>query len=198
MKKQKKSIFVLGVFMAFIAGIVFIPGLISAGDLEPPAAPASTMKTLDEIPPVWSQKIPGSERFEVVLDGAGVLDKETGLVWEQSPANATYVWTSAIDHCITLESGGRKGWHLPTVEQLASLVDKSNSNPVLPTGHPFDMDCASGGCVQSVYYWSATTSAYSPTSAWNVYFPNGNVTYYDKTTRTYAWCVRGGPGYDAR
>ena len=37
--------------------------------------------TLDNIPPNWSKKIPGPERFTVVMDGEAVLDKETGLVW---------------------------------------------------------------------------------------------------------------------
>lgn len=44
-----------------------------------------TMKTLDQIPPTWSHTMPAAQRFEVVFDGEAVLDKETGLVWEQSP-----------------------------------------------------------------------------------------------------------------
>ena len=36
---------------------------------------------LDNVPPNWSKKLPGSERFIVVMDGEGVLDMETGLVW---------------------------------------------------------------------------------------------------------------------
>ncbi|MBU1024050.1 hypothetical protein KKB99_07175 [bacterium] len=50
MKKQKKSILVLVITAAFIA-VMFLPGLISAGDLEPTAAPGPTMKTLDEVEP---------------------------------------------------------------------------------------------------------------------------------------------------
>ena len=35
------------------------------------------------IPPSWYQKLSASKRFSVVLDGAAVLDKETGLVWKK-------------------------------------------------------------------------------------------------------------------
>ena len=41
--------------------------------------------------------------------------------------------------------GGTKGWRLPSVAELASLVDPANSNPALPTGHPFSN-------VQSPFY----------------------------------------------
>ena len=37
------------------------------------------------VPRAWSQKLPASARFQLVLDNAAVLDKETGLVWEKSP-----------------------------------------------------------------------------------------------------------------
>ena len=33
----------------------------------------------------WSQILPAATRFQLVMGGAAVLDRETGLVWEQSP-----------------------------------------------------------------------------------------------------------------
>jgi len=187
--KQRKIILRAVVLIAFIT-VMFLPIMTDAGSLEPSGQPAPTMKTLDEIPPTWSQTIAGAERFELVLGGAGVLDKETGLVWEQSPSTSTYTWLSAISHCAALNVGARKGWHLPTIEQLASLVDSSQSNPSLPSGHPFSN-------VQSNGYWSATTYAGSTASAWRVYFYNGIVDVLAKTFDYYAWCVRGGQSHDA-
>lgn len=182
--KNKKSILIRAVVIAIAA--LLLPVMIQAGSLEPSGPPGPTT----QIPPAWSQTIAGAERFELVLSGAGVLDKETGLVWEQSPAPSTYSWVSAQTHCYQLEVGGRKGWHLPTIEQLASLVDTTNSNPALPTGHLFTN-------VQSYGYWSATTYANLTTLAWAVGFVIGDVGYNDKTFSYYVWCVRGGQSYDA-
>ena len=130
------------------------------------------------------------ERFQVLdeFDGAAVFDKETGLVWEKTPDTTARNWSGANFHCnreVTV--GSRFGWRLPTVEELASLVDRSQSNPTLPAGQPFD--------VQSRTYWSATTNANNNNSAWRVSFFNGLVTRGNKTSmNVFVWCVRGGQG----
>ena len=166
-------------------------GMVVGGDLEPPGPPGSTMKTLDEIPPAWSQKITDtSKRFVIVLDGAGVLDKETGLVWEKSPDTTSRTWSNAVFYAYTKNVGGRKGWRPPTVEELASLVDPTRSNPSLPSGHPFTN-------VQSNLYWSSTTGVYSTSDAGVVNFNFGSVYNDDKGVNGYVWCVRGGHGHDA-
>ena len=191
MNKHPKSILVVATVAVFMATALILPRLISAGELEPSAPPGPTMKTLDEIPPTWSQKLDASERFELVLDGAAVLDKETGLVWEQSPDTTTRTWTNAIIYCYQKTIGGRKGWRLPTVEELASLVDPSQSSPALPSGHPFSSS------VQSAYYWSSTTSAGKAGYAWGVGFNDGGVKAPPISATLYVWCVRGGQGHDA-
>ena len=49
MKKQKKRMMVLVMITVFVATALFLPGLVSAGDLEASGSPGSTMHTLDEI-----------------------------------------------------------------------------------------------------------------------------------------------------
>lgn len=143
------------------------------------------------VPPAWSQKLPANQRFQLVLDDEAVLDKETGLVWERSPSTTTMNWYSAIFHCYNMNVGGRKGWRLPTVEELASLVDTTQNNPALPAGHPFIN-------VQSHFYWSATTNAGGASFAWLVGFGSGDVgPPFDKSNTGCVWCVRGGHGHDA-
>jgi hypothetical protein len=146
-----------------------------------------------DCPDSWSKVIPDSnDRFELVMGGAGVLDKETCLVWEQSPDTTTKTWLSALTHCFQSEVGGRGGWRLPTIEELASLKDTVNTNPALPSGHPFDTDA-----VQSSRYWSSTTNANVATFAWFVSFNSGFVTSLNKATNEFhVWCVRGGQGHD--
>lgn len=190
MRKRQKRMMVLAMITVFMATALFLPGLIGAGDLDPPGPPGPTMKTLDQTPPTWSQKLDASERFELVLDDEAVLDKETGLVWEQAPDTTIRTWLSACSHCYMREVANRKGWRLPTIEELASLVDNDNS-PVLPTGHPFSN-------VQSSVYWSSTTYAGNTSLAWSVIFGNGLLSTFDKSSYSFCvWCVRGGHGHDA-
>ena len=73
----------------------------------------------------WDKKLPNTLRFTVLtdFDGAAVRDNETGLVWEQSPETKTQNWSGARFACASRTIGGRKGWRLPSVHELASLVD---------------------------------------------------------------------------
>ena len=189
MKKQKRSTMVLAVMVCFIVTGLFMPGLIGAGDLEPTAPPGPTMKTLDEIPPTWSLILPASERFKLVMGDEAVLDKETGLVWAKNANIFTGAqkWHYAMMYSRKLLIGGRKGWRLPTVEELSSLVDKSQSYPALPDGHPFD-NVQGGRC-----YWSSTTLEDTGELAYRLDMSSGTVHFDSKTDRSlYIWPVRGG------
>ena len=82
-------------------------------------------------------------------------------------------------------TGNRKGWRLPSIHELQSLVHPAQTNPALPLGHPFLN-------AQSTF-WSATTNAETPTHAWIVLlFANGFVNSNDKNLSNQVWCVRGG------
>lgn len=158
--------------------------------------------TLNDIPPAWSDTLQcdrhACPRFEVVMGDAAVLDHETGLVWEKSPLTTAVPWYWASYSCALLELGGRSGWHLPTVEQLASLGDRSvvpGSPVALPLGHPFLG-------VQSAGYWTSSTlpKGIVPPDVDGVYyvsFGGGDVggayvSYNNAYNYDYRWCVRGG------
>jgi hypothetical protein len=146
--------------------------------------------------PSWDQTLPAATRFIVLSNfaGAAVLDRNTGLVWEKSPDTAFTLWNSARFNCINKNVGGQKGWRLPSIPELASLIDPSVAppGPTLPPGHPFLN-------VQSADYWSATTLAADPAGAWGVRFNTGNVGAFFKTNGNAVrdWCVRGGMNADA-
>lgn len=138
----------------------------------------------------WSNVILNvTKRFVVLADfnDQAVLDRETGLVWEKSPGTTVKQWADARYVCLNSSVGGRKGWRLPHVVELASLVDASvaEPGPTLPPGHPFL-------AVQSAQYWSATTSAENPANAWDVDFNRGLIGVSDKVLSPRVWCVRGG------
>lgn len=172
---------------AVLTAALLTGGTALAGTLDPTAAPAPTMRTLEQLKPVWDRIIPAAQRFVDALDGTAVLDKETGLVWAKNAnlSNGALTWQLAMNYCPNLSVGGRKGWRLPTVEELASLVDPTQSNPSLPSGHPFTN-------VQSSYYWSSSSFSGDSSYAWNVHMYSGTVSVDFKTVSFYVWPVRGG------
>jgi len=123
-----------------------------------------------------------------------VTDNLTGLIWLKN-ANAFGIknWTTALTDCNTLAANGTTltdgsvagDWRLPNKRELFSLIDDSNYNPTLPTGHPFTG-------VQSVFYLSSTTYALHTENAWSVDLIFGYVSYVVKTTPYSVWPVRGG------
>ncbi len=148
---------------------------------------------------LWDRTIPTASRFAPRFGGDAHLDRETGLVWEAAPDTDTNIWANALRRCYDLEIGNRKGWRLPTIEELASLVDPSQNQPALPAGHPFEgvVSGVSGG----TYYWSSNTvnvELVPPVPiAWTVLIDGGTVIQRDKTQEHHTWCVRLGQGHDA-
>lgn len=139
----------------------------------------------------WDQAQTGACRFTVLTDfgnfgGSAVRDNNTGLVWQQAPSQSGLVWNSARNSCAHATIGGQFGWRLPSVIELASLVDPTvaSPGPTLPAGHPFTG-------VQSSSYWTATTDAGNAVLAWSVGFFEGDVGSGDKASNLLVWCVRG-------
>jgi len=183
--------------------VAALSGVIDAGPLDPPGAPAPTGKTLEEIPGSWSRTLPANDgapgpdppagcnstRFQCVMGDAAVLDRETGLVWERAPAVATGDWhVSAVRGCLGAQTGGRLGWRLPSLEELRSLLDTTNG---LPAGHPF-VDAAA-------FFWTSTTVTDATTQAYIVNMADPFSTNSDvkATGSRRSWCVRRAAGYDA-
>ena len=169
-------------------------GIVQGGALDPPGAPASTMKTLDEIPGSWSRELSAtgicaSARFQCVFNDLAVLDRETGLVWERAPSSSTFTWVGAIEACAELAIVNRLGWRLPTIVELNSLL-VLDAGDDFPDGHPF-------GVLSQQPIWSSTTNPGSATLAWGVTpFVGGSVQNLVKTSTYRKWCVRGGEGID--
>ena len=140
----------------------------------------------------WNTIIIQFDRFQVLTQfgNAAVFDRETGLVWEQSPERNDQNWLNAQARCNTKTVGNRLGWRLPTVQELASLVEPTvRSGLTLPANFVFSN-------VRASIYWSATTAAGNLAMAWFVNFDNGQVGTGSKSDAHFVWCVRGGQGVD--
>jgi hypothetical protein len=156
--------------------------------------------------PSWDQKIQCDTsatcpRFIVLANwnNEAVLDRETGLVWEKSPTGppaspGSAPWDAALFSCLHNKVvGNRLGWRLPTIQELASLIDPSVAapGPTLPAGHPF--------VLLGAVYWSATTVVDDANSAYSAAFNGSNhVDFGPKFGALFVWCVRGGQGLDAQ
>lgn len=138
--------------------------------------------------------LPAAQRFVILSAFANdaVLDKQTGLVWEKSPQATSTRWSVAHRTCIEKNVGGQKGWRLPSLEELASLVDPSVVPPglALPPGHPFLT-------VQATVYWSATRVDEDARGSWAVHFGlGGGATFINWAHSVPSWCVRDGMNVD--
>jgi len=164
-----------------------IGAAVSSAVAAPPSNP-TPITNVFELTQNWDKKLPSASRFTILsaFGDAAVRDDETGLVWEKTLETTEMSWTDARAACANKDVGGRKGWRLPSISELASLVDPSiRTGHTLPLGHPFTN-------VQMDVYWSATTVAGAPNSAWLVFFDTGKVSTGFKTITFHVWCVRGG------
>jgi uncharacterized protein DUF1566 len=164
--------------------------MLTVSSLSVSLAPAEPLSS-------WDKQINGPGRFTVLpaFANEAVLDKETGLVWQKAPAADVFTWARAQLHCNVATTGNRLGWRLPTIQELASLVDPSAASPMLPAHHPFENVQTH---VQFIFYWSITTSPFFPdgSGAWLMNFDFGPVSFTttSKLGSGLAWCVRGGQG----
>jgi hypothetical protein len=131
------------------------------------------------------------------LAGAAVLDRNTALVWERAPNNSARTQWQALKVCSDSTLGGQGGWRLPALNELTSLIDATNTNPSLPTGHPF----VGVQFAFNQFYWTATTYGLDLNQAWEVEFSgfldiptifSGRVLHESKDFVRLIWCVRGG------
>ena len=119
-------------------------------------------------------------RFTVT--GEVVRDRLTGLAWARraDPGGEPVAWQEALDRfsAWTDEHGtAQLVWRLPTINELASLVDCDAHSPALPAGHPF-IGLQDG-------YWSATASFFECDWAWVLYLDKGACGVGHKPGRTF-------------
>jgi len=182
MRKQKKSMLVLAIIIAFVATALLLPGLIGADKPEPNGPP--------------------NPRFTDNGNGT-VTDNLTGLIWlKNANCFGTKEWDDAMDKAAALHTGecgltdgsSEGDWRLPTKEEWEAFVDRNYFNPALSnaagTGKWSEGDAFNN--VQSYYHWSRTTYEALRNHAWHVYMHNGGLYYYYKTFSYYVWPVRGG------
>jgi hypothetical protein len=97
--------------------------------------------------------------------GNTVYDPGTRLTWQRLVAPGTYTWAQALAYCPTVSDDGGN-WRLPSIAELASLVDNTRYNPSI------DVSTFSG---TNDATWSASPLSGSSGSAWNIRFYLGEL-----------------------
>jgi hypothetical protein len=140
-------------------------------------------------------KLLTDDRFELVMNGEGVRDNETCLVWEQRPGdtgkntpnNDPVIWDAAWGHCYGKKVGDRRGWRLPTLEELATLHDDTQLPPQIPA----ELSTLTTNIGLGSYWSSTNISGSLPAKALNLV--DGSVSSSPRdTVEHFVWCVRGG------
>ena len=96
---------------------------------------------------------------DATADGT-VYDAKTKLSWQRTVRSTMFNWSEAKAYCAARGTMlGGTGWHLPTIEELKTIVG-ATAFPATPGG----------------VFWSSSPVAELPSSAWALYLPVGTVT----------------------
>ncbi len=108
------------------------------------------------------------------------LDPLTGLEWQvESPGEMS--WHDALEYADILTLGDKHDWHVPTIKEMESLLDRRKYRPVMRKEIPFR---------DKLSYWSSTTFGTDTQNAWIIMFDGAYVLSYYKTNVYHVRCVR--------
>ncbi len=154
--------------------------------------------------PVMGEDFYGQDaQFDTTLasytnNGDGTItDKNTGLVWQKSPANSGLNYTEAEIYCASLVLGEYGDWRIPATKELFSISDFSQGWPYLNTNY-FDL-AIDREVSKDEQYWTelyvGTTVEGRDEAAFGVNHATGHIKAYAATVSgqfgNYVRCVRG-------
>jgi len=121
-----------------------------------------------------------AQHYEIAPDT--VRDTGTGLVWQRGVSTDTLDFQGSMDYCASLTLGGSDAWRLPSLIELATLVDDTRADP--------SIDTAAFPNTAGETFWTSTMFAGSPTRAWYLRFDEGSALYEPLTVLRRARCLR--------
>jgi hypothetical protein len=113
-----------------------------------------------------------------------VYDTKSKLTWQQTVSSTAYNLADAKTYCAGVGASlGGTGWRVPTIKELRSIVDFSQTDPAI--------DPNAFSATPSAEFWSSSPLAGSSSYAWSVGFRYGVasstvVSFYGGAVR----CVR--------
>ncbi len=105
--------------------------------------------------------LPNPQSYDTKSFVGVVADLVTGLQWQATVTSDALSWSGAQAYCQSLSLAGG-GWRLPSRIELLSIVDFTNTNPIID-GNAFPKTPAEP-------FWTASAFAGDAASAWIVNF----------------------------
>lgn len=127
-----------------------------------------------------------ANNFQLQNDGLAVLDRASGLLWQQSGSSEAMSLPNAMNYIAQLNEIGYAGyrdWRLPTVEETMSLVEASRQQASALYLSPL---------FGQKQRWIWTADSYGPTDAWVVNFEGGDCLVSTINRKIYVRAVRSG------
>jgi hypothetical protein len=114
-------------------------------------------------------------RFVISADGKEVTDTQTKLVWQRCTVGQNWDGKVCAGKATKISLAKAKelgaamtpAWHLPTKEELLSIVDKTQKKPAT--------DKAAFPGTPSAVFWATQPGSTDNLNAWLVNFKNGRV-----------------------
>lgn len=122
-------------------------------------------------------------RFDATVPGT-VLDTVTRLRWERDVPMAPETQPMASARCNQRMLAGFSDWRLPTIKELASIVDEREARPALDTNF-------FGAAPMNAIVWSSTVQPGG--AVWHLRENDGQILTADPATLGNFRCVRTEP-----
>jgi hypothetical protein len=118
-------------------------------------------------------------RFAVSADGQEVVDGQTKLTWRRCAEGmnwngktcagkaSKFTLTAAKKQAAIAATNGGPAWHLPTRDELVSLVEKGKTKPMI--------DAQAFPATPKAMFWATRPGYEDNLNAWLVHFGNGRV-----------------------
>jgi hypothetical protein len=132
-------------------------------------------------------------RYDLSTPGIAV-DRKTGLTWQRATPPGRRKMENAKTYCATQTTLPGKGWRLPTIKELLTLVDFAKPSKFRIDDTVFDTPTEIGDPYS--VYWSMTAVVSKPPYAqytsgiWNLYFDAGQTNDTDAAGYSFFRCVR--------
>jgi Protein of unknown function (DUF1566) len=128
--------------------------------------------------------------LEWVQDGNLIASRDPAFDNDSDTGDGAVTWQHALDYVDKLNEENYLGhidWRLPAPDELLTLVDRSIPWPGPKIASTFFPNTA------AFSYWSSAKAGYSTSTAWNVDFAYGTVTYGNKLAYNFIRAVRSRP-----